>query len=196
LSLVAGLAVIQAVESLLPELQGQCQLKWPNDVIVSDGAVNPRKLAGILCEATASHPDQPVRVVVGIGLNYNAVFSDPNLASTAISLHQLVSEVPTEMELLTSLRTWLLALTTDANPANTFASLLSQYPNCDALAGCILTFAPSEDAPVVTGTGAGISPQGQLLIRGTRGQVTAFTTGRVLSWKPQCKPQRKPQRKP
>jgi BirA family biotin operon repressor/biotin-[acetyl-CoA-carboxylase] ligase len=188
LSLVAGFAVIQAVETLLPELQGQLQLKWPNDVIVSNRAGNPRKLAGILCEATASHPDQPVRVVVGIGLNCSADFADPNLASTAVSLHQLVPQVPTELELLTSLRTWLLALTTDANPANSLAALLSQYPSRDTLAGCMLSFAPSEDAPLVTGMGAGISPQGQLLIRETNGQVTAFTTGRVLSWKPQWRP--------
>lgn len=57
LSLVAGLAVAEAVEA---ELGLAVQLKWPNDVMV-----NRRKVAGVLAEAAKG------RVVVGMGVNVN-----------------------------------------------------------------------------------------------------------------------------
>ena len=61
LSLVMGLAVIQALEKA-----GICnaQLKWPNDVLVDD-----KKIAGILIE-TANISGDTVTVVTGVGLNY------------------------------------------------------------------------------------------------------------------------------
>jgi BirA family biotin operon repressor/biotin-[acetyl-CoA-carboxylase] ligase len=57
LSLVAGLAVAEAVEA---ELGLAVQLKWPNDVMV-----NRRKIAGVIAEAADG------RVVVGMGVNVN-----------------------------------------------------------------------------------------------------------------------------
>jgi BirA family transcriptional regulator, biotin operon repressor / biotin---[acetyl-CoA-carboxylase] ligase len=57
LSLVAGLAVAEAVEHALGLA---VQIKWPNDVMV-----NRRKVAGILAESTGE------RAIIGIGLNVN-----------------------------------------------------------------------------------------------------------------------------
>jgi BirA family biotin operon repressor/biotin-[acetyl-CoA-carboxylase] ligase len=58
LSLVAGLAVAEAVERAL---NLAAQIKWPNDVMV-----NRRKVAGVIAEASGDG-----RVIVGIGLNVN-----------------------------------------------------------------------------------------------------------------------------
>ncbi|MGH3051439.1 MAG: biotin--[acetyl-CoA-carboxylase] ligase [Gaiellaceae bacterium] len=58
LSLVAGLAVAEAVERAL---NLAAQIKWPNDVMV-----NRRKVAGVIAEANGDG-----RVIVGIGLNVN-----------------------------------------------------------------------------------------------------------------------------
>lgn len=56
LSLIAGLALVEAVDAAVP---GQAlMLKWPNDVLLLG-----RKLAGILLERTGD------RVVVGFGVN-------------------------------------------------------------------------------------------------------------------------------
>ena len=61
LSLVAGLAVCETLEELLP--RAECRVKWPNDVFV-----NERKVCGILCESVPGWRD---RLVLGIGLNVN-----------------------------------------------------------------------------------------------------------------------------
>ena len=58
LSLVAALAVAEAVERFVPAAR-RVRLKWPNDVLV-DGA----KIAGILLERVG-----PEGVVVGVGIN-------------------------------------------------------------------------------------------------------------------------------
>ena len=61
LPLLAGLAVVRAVENLSGLVS---RLKWPNDVMV-DRTPAPLKLAGVLAEATEG------AVVIGIGVNVN-----------------------------------------------------------------------------------------------------------------------------
>lgn len=64
LSLVAGIAVVEALHALGV---AAARLKWPNDVVVAEGA-RLRKLGGILVEGGGEHGG-PARAVVGIGLN-------------------------------------------------------------------------------------------------------------------------------
>ena len=64
LSLVAGVAMAEALHDLGVDA---ARLKWPNDVVVADGATL-RKLGGILVEGGGEHGG-PARAVVGIGLN-------------------------------------------------------------------------------------------------------------------------------
>ncbi len=73
LSLVAGLAVVDAISLLAPELP-PARCKWPNDVLV-----NGRKVCGILVEKVGSNDTDPV--VVGIGIN---LVSHPDIADMAI----------------------------------------------------------------------------------------------------------------
>lgn len=71
LSLVAGLAVAEAVEKFVP----LAEIKWPNDVLV-----NGRKIAGILVEAGRDF------VIVGIGININSLEFPNGLAATSLAL--------------------------------------------------------------------------------------------------------------
>lgn len=71
LSLVAGLAVAEAVE----KFGVLAEVKWPNDVLVGG-----RKLAGILVETGADF------VIVGIGINVNADDFPEGLNATSLKM--------------------------------------------------------------------------------------------------------------
>lgn len=75
-TLAAGLATADAIA---PLIDCAVQLKWPNDVLVSN-----RKIAGVLCESAVS-PERTF-VVVGIGLNVRTTAFPPDLAPTSTSL--------------------------------------------------------------------------------------------------------------
>ena len=183
LSLVAGLAVIQAVEARVPELTNLLQLKWANDVFAAG-----RKLAGILCEATSGKQFSATRVVVGIGLNRCVDFAQAGLSSAqighAISLHQLTPVIPTEWELLAQLRDSLLQMTDvlrtiDASEAG-LTPFLSELYDRDFLRDRPITFSLAEAS--FAGWGAGIDGMGRLLVALPGGAVRAFLSGRVNGW--------------
>lgn len=162
LSLVAGLAVIHAIETVLPAQRDKLCLKWPNDVFTED-----RKLAGILCESRLK-ADQ-ARAVVGIGLNNATV---PDTVPQAISLSQISAIVPDESALLTHLRQCLMRLCQQS-----LTDLLPEIRSRDILFGKAIVFESSDQKFI--GEGAGIDQEGQLLIRLPEG-VRAFRSGRVV----------------
>jgi len=67
LSLVAGVAVREALCSIAPELAARLRLKWPNDILL-EGA----KLGGILVETASGGPGGGLIAVVGMGVNVAA----------------------------------------------------------------------------------------------------------------------------
>ena len=78
LSLVAGVALIRAVEVAAPATG--LMLKWPNDLLLGSG-----KLAGILLERNGD------RVVAGFGANLAAAPDVPDRPTAALSSIALVS---------------------------------------------------------------------------------------------------------
>jgi len=194
LSLVAGLAVIYAIEDLLPNLQGQLRLKWTNDVIGQDC-----KLAGILCEASSN--SRATRVVIGIGLNRQVEFAlaglTPAEVGHPISLHQLCanSALPEELTLLERLRHYLgqaSALIAQGSPQNSsIAAFLPDLRQRDWLfnrqislqTGLQTGLQPEPTTmDLVVGQAAGIDDWGRLLIRQADGELRAFVSGRVVNW--------------
>jgi BirA family biotin operon repressor/biotin-[acetyl-CoA-carboxylase] ligase len=79
LSLVAALALHDALVERAPMLGPRLQVKWPND-IVCDGA----KLAGILVEGEGL-PGRPLTVVVGIGVNCAHYPADTPYPATSLA---------------------------------------------------------------------------------------------------------------
>jgi BirA family transcriptional regulator, biotin operon repressor / biotin---[acetyl-CoA-carboxylase] ligase len=88
LSLVAGIAVIDAINSLRPAggLPG-LQLKWPNDILIG-----PAKAGGILIESSqqaAGHQAGALIAVIGIGINLIAAPDDTGRSVTSLNLHNI-----------------------------------------------------------------------------------------------------------
>lgn len=106
LSLIPGLAIVEAVESYLGV---RLKIKWPNDVIA-----NGKKLAGTMVEGR-NIANQKM-YVLGIGINclQNSVDFPEELRATAISLNQLaaarVDRVYLAQLFIERLDQWLVAL--------------------------------------------------------------------------------------
>jgi BirA family biotin operon repressor/biotin-[acetyl-CoA-carboxylase] ligase len=93
--MAAGLAACDGVEAAAGF---RPQLKWPNDLVVSD-----RKLAGLLSEAAGGEP----AVILGLGVNVAAGAYPPELAGDAISCEEVASATVDRAELLVGFLTAL-----------------------------------------------------------------------------------------
>ncbi len=185
LSLAAGLAVIYAVEDLLRVQQGMLRLKWPNDVLLQG-----RKLAGILCEAGSGNSRGMARVVVGVGLNRCADFTqaglDADLVGNAVSLHQISSVVPEELPLLERLQHYLVKVSeiiskpNDSPESSGLAAFLPELRHRDALLNRDISLELAGEQ--ISGQAAGIDASGRLLVRLPNEQLRAFVSGRVVWW--------------
>lgn len=165
LSLAAGIAVVRAVEELVPSLQNVLQIKWPNDVLIDH-----RKLAGILCETTSRSSAAQTRVVIGIGLNRAVDFAQAGLdraaICNAISLHE-VAPPPDELTLLERLRFHLLQASEKFMSNNDTQAALTQFlPELhqrDALFGRAITLQQAHSS--LSGQAAGIDAEGRLVLQ-------------------------------
>ncbi|MCE5327545.1 MAG: biotin--[acetyl-CoA-carboxylase] ligase [Planctomycetaceae bacterium] len=92
LTIAAGLAVAEAVADACGV---QCQLKWPNDVLL-DGA----KLAGVLVER---HSRPVACMVAGIGINVNAAPAAGEVDQSAACLSDVLGHAVERVEVMRSL---------------------------------------------------------------------------------------------
>lgn len=164
IALAAGLACIHAVAGLMPALDPQLALKWPNDVLLGGG-----KLAGVLCEGAGN------RLIVGIGLNRAA---SPDAVPGAASLHRH-GEPPEELPLLARIRDSLLE---GAGMCLRFglAPLLPQLRARDALLGAALSVVTRTER--LHGTGGGLDESGCLLVVVPGGGIARIAAGHVEAW--------------
>jgi BirA family biotin operon repressor/biotin-[acetyl-CoA-carboxylase] ligase len=81
IALVAGVALCDVLQNLLPEVP--CSLKWPNDVLLGG-----RKVAGILAEVPALASDVPRRLILGMGVNVNnsLTAAPPEIRAVAVAI--------------------------------------------------------------------------------------------------------------
>jgi BirA family biotin operon repressor/biotin-[acetyl-CoA-carboxylase] ligase len=184
LSLVAGLAVIYAIEDLIPNIQKRLRIKWPNDILVEE-----QKLAGILCESVVNGTSGKGKVVVGIGLNRLVDFTQTtpasNLIDTAISLHQIAPLIPDEFLLLQQMRHYLLQtaglLRSWENSAQSGSGLMELLPALrqrDALFGRSIMVELAGEK--ILGEAAGFNDRGFLLLRLPDGTKQTLKSGHIL----------------
>ena len=149
LPLAVGLAVVEALRSMVPSLK----LKWPNDVL-ADG----RKLAGILCER---HGDN---AIAGIGVNVLQREFPSEIAVRATSLALLGREasiIEVRDAILNALSQVISVWRTG------FAAIYPRIAAIDYLAGRQVAIRQLDDAaPSASGVCGGIQLDGSLLVGG------------------------------
>lgn len=87
LSLLAGIALIDAIKSISPLAEmRRVRLKWPNDVLIG-----PAKAGGILVETTTARGEPGFLAVIGFGLNIASCPDDLGRAATSLAREGLVT---------------------------------------------------------------------------------------------------------
>jgi BirA family transcriptional regulator, biotin operon repressor / biotin---[acetyl-CoA-carboxylase] ligase len=154
-------------------------VKWPNDVVLDEH----RKLAGILCEAAATCARWSI--VAGIGINVHQQPGDwpDTLRGGAASVSEAAGTAVERSALATALIDELRPLF--AAPLLPLGDdEMAEYAALDVLAGrAVAVRQPADDAaalapPLVQGTGAGIDPDGALLVD-TGSVLERVTTGTI-----------------
>lgn len=156
LPLAVPLAVCEAAEALGA---GECRVKWPNDVWVSE-----RKLAGVLIEARP-----PDWAVIGVGLNVAIEPGEfpPELRETATSIGGEASVEAALAALCKALDRWVGAED---------AAVLEEFRRRDALIGREIGWTGGGEG---TGLVEGVDSDGNLMVRLASGEERALGAGEV-----------------
>ncbi|HEY8517937.1 MAG TPA: biotin--[acetyl-CoA-carboxylase] ligase [Candidatus Binatia bacterium] len=168
LTLVAGLAVAQAIAATAPRVTPQ--IKWPNDVLI-DG----RKVSGTLTELDAE-TDRVRYVIVGIGVNLNAGRADfpRELARKATSL-ALASGARVDRAAFTGRLLGAFEASYEVFRTRGFAALRKAYEEFHCLQGRRVSI---DARPPIDGVVRGVDDDGALLVE-TRGEVQRVVAGEV-----------------
>lgn len=167
--LMAGLAMTEAVASLLPA--HTVALKWPNDV-----QVGGRKICGILAEATGD------AVIVGAGVN-TAMTAAQLPVPEATSFAVLGAEADLDRLMARYLRqlNWLLTSLVAAGDAVSCGLVDAVSARTATLGQAVRVILPGDSE--LRGTATRIDVEGRLVVRTADGE-TAVTAGDVVHLRP------------
>ncbi len=158
----AGLAIAEAIESVAPV---QCQLKWPNDVLI-DG----KKIAGVLVQ-TRSIGEKVDHVNLGFGINLTTAKDDlpPGATSLAFASGVQVDRLNIEEAVFSSLTRRYVAYCASGGELDRDPWFKRAY-----LLGAHVRVVDGDQA--IEGTHLGIDANGALLLRTDEG-VRAIVAG-------------------
>jgi BirA family transcriptional regulator, biotin operon repressor / biotin---[acetyl-CoA-carboxylase] ligase len=165
LTLAVGIAVTEA----LNEFGANCELKWPNDLVI-----NNSKIGGILTEMRSAE-SMPTTVVTGIGLNLDfgeQLHCIPAGIGRVSDLRQSVAEIPGRIEIARLIVEHTVRALAGFD-AGGFSAFHERWRKFDWLFDKPVRVAAAGDA--FAGIACGIDDDGALLIR------TGSATERVLS---------------
>lgn len=158
LSLAAGLALIEAVDST--GIDQALMLKWPNDLLL-----NEKKLAGILLERSGN------RVVIGFGVNLESAPELPDRPGASLSGRITPQDFAPA---LADRFARLLGLWRTSEPALLAQAWLARaHPIGTRLA------VHSSATETISGRFDGIEPDGSLLLRLENGSVEIVRAGDI-----------------
>ncbi len=168
LSLAAGLAICDALESFAP--QALFQVKWPNDVYAEG-----RKIAGILIESPAQSRG---RLIIGIGVNVNNSMdgAPEEIRSQAAAL----CDIERQPHDLTSVLAAILGeLDNQLNRAADMRAISGRWPDRCYLTGRTVQLQSGTEP--ITGRCLGIDAAGALVLQTESGR-RSIVAGTVVGW--------------
>jgi len=156
LTLALGLAAVQAIAKVTGLT---CDLRWPNDLMVG-----PKKLGGILVQLINGN------AIAGIGINVRQREFPPELGAISLSL---AGREACPTEILDALLTSIDEMT--QHESETILRLFAQ--SSSYVAGRRVTV--DQPGGLITGTTAGLNPEGYLIVRKDDGTDTLILAGGV-----------------
>lgn len=172
ITLLAGGALAVAVRGLGVE----ARVKWPNDLTVGTGPAR-RKLAGILTEA-ATEGERIGHVILGIGLNVNAMDFPPELAAKATSLRRERGGEPLPRAVVLARVLEALEVALDDFRTRGAAAATELW---DAHADRGTRCRAHIEGVDVEGVTAGVDASGALLLRDDAGELRRVVSGEVIA---------------
>ena len=168
MSLVTGIAVIAVLRE---RLGVQCELKWPNDVLV-DG----KKLGGLLIELLPVPGSRDATdVITGIGLNVRHQLEFDGLGIGATSLERLGRSPEIDRhELIAAVAASVASLYVEFETSG-WPVFEPRWRKVDALFGRVVTVSGGAE---LSGTACGVSASGALLID-TGAETQSVVAGEV-----------------
>lgn len=164
LAFVAALAVYDAVQQIAPEVA--VQIKWPNDLLSSNGA----KLCGMLLERAAD------AVVVGIGLN---LVSHPRGLDRPVTDLTALGGHPPHPQAVVEILANAFAIWLDRWRMGGMRGVAQSWQKVAHPIGTALTV-KLPDGSVQEGLYAGLSDDGALQLRLADGSIRAIHAGDVF----------------
>jgi BirA family transcriptional regulator, biotin operon repressor / biotin---[acetyl-CoA-carboxylase] ligase len=169
LSLLAGVAAVEAIAAAAGAPVAGLRLKWPNDVLIGEA-----KCAGILPESQMWRGGSEAVVVIGIGINLASHPTGLGRAVTHLAAHG-VSLAPETMLgfLADSIARWLAAW----DGGTGFPRVRAAWLGYAGAVGESLTVDTGRER--IAGTFLGLDDSGALLMRDAQGQPRKLTFGDV-----------------
>lgn len=183
LAMIAGLAVVDALELAAPELAGRVWLKWPNDVLIIErkpGEETQGKVAGVLIESSFQGGIMKYGLL-GIGVNVNQRRHElpptPPGAPPAVSLFTALGREVDRTDLLIELCRALGRYVT--GPAA--ASVEQRWRERLHTLGRPVTVTrdPGRMAERISGVAVDVTPAGELIVEEASGERRRFASGDV-----------------
>lgn len=150
----AGVAVCEAIEALADR---QARIKWVNDVLI-DG----KKVAGVLTELVTDDDNQPISVIVGIGVNLTTAHFPAEFAACAGSVgdvdpNRLCATVANRL-----CDMYMAATRSEKASNDSYNSILEKYSALNLCLGRKLRYTDSEGAHIAAAVA--IAHDGSLIV--------------------------------
>ena len=165
------LASLLVARALTERYGVQCQIKWPNDLLV-----NGKKIVGILCESTETPAGRVW--IAGIGINLaqpQRYFDAAGLPhGSSLALCGAAVDAPADAPALAARLTALFAAAQPAFAAQGFAPLRAAYKAACVNLGRQVEY-PVPGGGTARGTAADVDEAGRLVVRTAQGETAVFT---------------------